>query len=177
MVLPGARQAFEGSPPVFNTDGTHINCGAIVVTASVNIANKHPLTIGFGVVPSENTVSYSEFLWLLNLRLGVNREGMVVISDRDKVLIPSHSSFYLGPRTLVGLCFSHDVMSQGLSAAIAIVLTVVVQLICLWHLTGNARHHSNVLLFTSHFPFYVFSASTQCNIKLFSILPDQGSRI
>ena len=89
FLCPGiCARAFEHTTNVVGLDACHIKAryGGVLLVMTVLDGNGQIFPVAVGIAESENTATWSWFLWLVQSALHINNggEGLVCLSDREK---------------------------------------------------------------------------------------------
>ncbi|XP_020967357.1 uncharacterized protein LOC107614787 [Arachis ipaensis] len=109
--FPSCVEAFKHCKPFVFVNGTHLygRYSGVLLIAVAQDGNNNILPIGFAIVKSESTKSWSFFL--TNLRFHVTQqEGLLVISDRSQAIMAALSADDSGwhpPKAFHAYCIRH----------------------------------------------------------------------
>ena len=110
FLCPGmCARAFERTTKIVGLDACHIKTrygGALLVTTVLD-GNGQIFPVAVGIAESENTATWSWFLWLVQSALHINNGGVgiVFLSDREKGIETSLREVF--PHSAHGFCVFH----------------------------------------------------------------------
>ena len=110
FLCPGmCARAFDHTTKVVGLDACHIKAryGGVLLVMTVLDGNGQIFPVAVGIAESENTATWSWFLWLVQSALHINNggEGLVCLSDREKGIENALGDVF--PRAAHGFCVFH----------------------------------------------------------------------